>query len=48
MGLAVASRRGRIRISPHVYNDADDLGRLRDALHSAAAGAKATFARTAP
>ena len=27
-GIAVASRRGRVRISPHIYTDADDLDRL--------------------
>jgi selenocysteine lyase/cysteine desulfurase len=33
-GVAVASRRGRLRVSPHVYNDDDDLGRLADGLRS--------------
>jgi selenocysteine lyase/cysteine desulfurase len=30
--IAVCARRGRLRISPHVYNDDDDLDRLRVAL----------------
>lgn len=33
-GIALASRRGRIRVSPHVYNDDDDLGRLAEALRA--------------
>jgi len=33
-GIAVASRRGRLRISPHVYNSQDDLERLRQGLAS--------------
>ena len=31
-GIALACRRGRVRVSPHIYNDADDLGRLAEAL----------------
>jgi selenocysteine lyase/cysteine desulfurase len=31
-GIAVCARRGKLRISPHIYNDDDDLGRLREAL----------------
>jgi selenocysteine lyase/cysteine desulfurase len=33
-GVAVASRRGRLRVSPHVYNNDDDLGRLAEGLGS--------------
>ncbi len=31
-GVALACRRGKVRISAHIYNDDDDLGRLREAL----------------
>lgn len=31
-GVAVASRRGRVRVSPHIYNNQDDLDRLAEAL----------------
>lgn len=31
-GVALASRRGRVRVSPHVYNNAEDLDRLAAAL----------------
>ncbi len=31
-GIALASRRGRVRISPHIYTNHDDLGRLAEAL----------------
>ena len=35
-GIALASRRGRVRVSPHVYNDDEDLGRLAEALRAVA------------
>jgi selenocysteine lyase/cysteine desulfurase len=31
-GIALCARRGKLRISPHVYNSDDELDRLRDAL----------------
>ena len=31
-GIVVCARRGKLRISPHIYNDDDDLDRLHDAL----------------
>ena len=34
-GIALACRRGRVRVSPHIYNNADDLGRLAEALADA-------------
>ncbi len=33
-GVAVACRRGRLRVSPHIYNDEDDLRRLADGLRA--------------
>jgi selenocysteine lyase/cysteine desulfurase len=35
-GVALACRRGRVRISPHVYNDDSDLSRLAELLRDAA------------
>ncbi len=34
-GIAVACRRGLLRISPHIYNNDDDLQRLRNSLAAA-------------
>lgn len=31
-GIALACRRARVRFSPHIYNNADDLARLQEAL----------------
>ncbi len=33
-GVILAHRRGRVRISPHVYNNDDDLGRLAETLQA--------------
>jgi cysteine desulfurase/selenocysteine lyase len=35
-GVAAACRRGRLRLSPHVYNNADDFEKLREGLKTAA------------
>ena len=31
-GVAIACRRGKVRVSPHIYNNADDLDRLAEVL----------------
>lgn len=36
-GIVLASRRGRVRVSPHMYNNYEDLARLRTALADASA-----------
>jgi selenocysteine lyase/cysteine desulfurase len=38
-GVALASRRGRLRVSPHVYNNEDDLQRLAEGLRACRPGA---------
>ena len=35
LGIIVACRRGRVRVSPHIYTNGDDLGRLASALAGA-------------
>ena len=35
LGIVVVCRRGRVRVSPHLYNNDDDLGRLAEALGAA-------------
>lgn len=37
-GIALAARRGRVRISPHLYNNAEDVDRLCQALSEATSG----------
>lgn len=37
-GFATALRRGRIRVAPHLYNTADEIDRLADAIDAALAG----------
>jgi selenocysteine lyase/cysteine desulfurase len=36
-GVAVASRRGKLRVSPHVYNNADDIEQLAEGLKALSA-----------
>ncbi|HEV3121497.1 MAG TPA: aminotransferase class V-fold PLP-dependent enzyme, partial [Isosphaeraceae bacterium] len=36
-GVAVASRRGKLRVSPHVYNNADDIAQLAEGLNALSA-----------
>ncbi len=33
-GIITAARRGNLRISPHFYNNEQDISRLSEALHS--------------
>jgi selenocysteine lyase/cysteine desulfurase len=37
----VAARIGRMRVSPHVYNDEEDIGRFLAAFHSLTCGTHA-------